>query len=646
VTHSTPLSRRTPPMRWLAALGLLLLPTSAHAGLADLRITELAHHPAGQNGAQWIELMNAGVEPVEVNWLWIGADNSDRAVPLEGLAPVPPGGFLVVHWNAPPPDTPTRGPAASGASQDFHTGALAALRPSHGSLCLSRDPRLFTAAGMLAFIQWGAGRQNGADAAQERGLWPQEAALPALTPGGSLALAPGGSTATPHGWFDAATPTPGALNTGPVSAWRGWRLVGVSAIAPAATWNLASDRLDVIGVTSLGRPVHYRHQAEVWSPGLLLDGMTRLPMGLAGSSSSSLDLVWTDPDGTIWYRRLAGDRWGDAVSLGQGAPLPPALAYNPAAREVELVAVDPAGRLQLARSAGGSWSAWSPVGVMSGPVAPALGINVLDRPFDLVYAAPDGMLKGTHFTGGAWSPPLPSAGYTTLRPAVAVTGAGTVEVVVTAPDGRVYANEMTDGLWGPWRWTGLESDAAPSLLSSSAEYGLELFVTGRDGRLWHSRFVNGVWGRAWPLGAVSSQPAAVTAGADGGLELLAAGDDGSLWHNRFRPASPELVSLAGQVQKIFDIHCVQCHDSGEPMADQNLEPDAAYFSLPNVRSTQLKRMPRVDPGSPDNSYLIHKLSGTHLEVGGSGEPMPMGGRLTEDEIQTLRKWIEQGALNN
>jgi mono/diheme cytochrome c family protein len=392
--------------------------------------------------------------------------------------------------------------------------------------------------------------------------------------------------------------------------------------------------------------VHYRRQAEVWSPGAPLDGLTRFPVALAGSGPGSLELVWTDPESRIWYRRLGDDRWSAPLSLGLGAPLPPTLAYNAAARELELVAADLDGRLQLARAADGSWSAWSPVGVLSGPVAPVVAVNLLDRPFDVVYASPDGMLKGVHFAGGDWGPPAPSGGYSTLRPAVAVTGADTVEVVVTAPDGKVYANELQDGLWGPWRWTGLESDSPPALLASPAEYGLELFASGRDGRLWHSRLVNGLWGRPWPLGAVTRQPAAVTAGVDGGLELLIAGDDGSLWHNRFRPTAPELVSLAGQVQKIFDVHCVQCHDSGDPMAGQNLEPDAAYFSLPNVPSTQRKGMPRVDPGSPDTSYLIHKVSGTHLEVGGSGERMPQGGRLTDDEIRTLRQWIEQGALNN
>ena len=46
---------------------------------------------------------------------------------------------------------------------------------------------------------------------------------------------------------------------------------------------------------------------------------------------------------------------------------------------------------------------------------------------------------------------------TLLRPAVAVTGADTVELVITAPDHKVYYNHLTDGAWAGWVWTGLES---------------------------------------------------------------------------------------------------------------------------------------------------------------------------------------------
>jgi mono/diheme cytochrome c family protein len=499
---------------------------------------------------------------------------------------------------------------------------------------------------MLAFVQWGAPDQPGAAAADSLGLWPRDQALPEVAPGHTLALAPGGSPRLAAGWFDAASPTPGAVNTAPVSAWRGWKLVGSSVVAPAATWDMTGDLLDVIGISALGRPVHYRHHDGVWAPAVPIEATTYVTAGLAGSGGGNLDLVLVDPDGQLWHRRFLAGRWAAPLALGQAALLPPTLAYNTAARELELVVADPTGALQFTRTAGGPWSPWSPVGAVAGPVPPALAINLLDRPFELLFVGPDAMLDSAHFAAGSWRPPLGSGTYAVLAPAVAVTGAGTVQVVVTAPDHRVYYNELTDGIWGAWRWTGLESDTAPALLSTPTEYGLELIVADRDGRLLHSRYVNDVWGRPWPLGAVTGQPAAITAGSDGGLELLMAGADGNLWHNRFRPTSPDLVSLTNRVQQIFNAHCVECHDSGDPIEGQNLEPDSAYFNLVNVRSSEAPRLPRIDPGNPDGSYLIHKVSGTQDQVGGKGDRMPLGGQLTDDEIRTLREWVAQGALNN
>jgi hypothetical protein len=609
-----------------------------------VRITEILCDPAGGSaGAQWIELMNAGAEPVDLNGVWIGPDSS-AVRQLAGLAQVPPGGFVVVHWNA--GNGSATGPASSSASQDFLTGPVASLATDHGSLILSRGSSLIDPQAMLAFVQWGAPNQNGADVAGSLGLWPADQSLPAVAPGHSLALEPGGSPRSPAGWFDAAVPTPGIVNTSPVSAWRGWRLVGASALAPAAASDLQTDLLDAIGISALGQPVHYRFQSDTWSAGVPLDGTTRLPVGLAASGGGSLDLVLTAPDGEILYDRFSGGQWGAAQLLGTGALLPPALAYNPAAKELELVVADPSGQLQFTRAADGAWSSWSPLGTMSGAVAPSLAINLLDRPFDLLFADPDGIPNDMHFNAGAWSSPLAAGGQTMLRPAVAVTGADTVEVVVTGPDQKVYYNHLTDGAWGGWIWTGLQSDVAPALVSSPTDDGLELFVVGLDGRLLHSRLINGVWGTPWPLGAVTGQPAAATATFDGGLELLMAGADGSLWHNRFRPNSPDLVSLSEKVQAIFDSHCIQCHDNGDPEEGQDLEQDSAYSAIVHVPSREAPALHRIEPGNPDRSYLYHKIAGTQTAAGGSGARMPKGGKLSDAEIQTIRDWIAQGALDN
>jgi mono/diheme cytochrome c family protein len=618
--------------RHLAALALVFLPMAARADLPDLRLTEIV--TSGVSGAQWVELMNGGPEAVSLNGMRLEAEGTDRALLLGGLEPVSPGGIVVVHWNA----------SGTTAGHDFFTGPVSPLATDHGSVSLS-SATAAPDASLTGFAQWGAPDRKGAGAADRLGLWPRDQFLTPAAPGHSLALLPGGSPRSLAGWTEASVPTPGAPNTAPVSAWRGWRLVGAAALPPAATWDTGGDLLDAITVSARGEPLHYRHHDGLWSSAVTLTPATGLPVALAGNGGT-LDLVLIDPEGGVWHRRFAAGRWSEPLLLGQGALLPPALAYNPAAKELELVLADPSGALQLSRSAGGAWTPWSPIGAFAAPVPPALAINVLDRPFDLLFTAPDGLLKGAHFAAGSWGRPVSGDGFTLLRPAVAVSGADTVEVVITEPDHKVYYNQLTDGVWDRWRWLGLESDTSPALLASPNEPGLELFVADRDGRLVHLRQLNGVWGRPWPLGAVTGQPAAITAGPDGGLELLLAGADGSLWHNRFRPTSPDLVSLSSQVQTIFDAHCVQCHDSGDPIAGQNLEPDAAYFSLVHAASTEVPRLRRVDPGNPAGSYLLHKISGTQAQVGGKGDRMPIGGRLTDAEIQTIRDWIAQGALNN
>ncbi len=109
------------------------------------------------------------------------------------------------------------------------------------------------------------------------------------------------------------------------------------------------------------------------------------------------------------------------------------------------------------------------------------------------------------------------------------------------------------------------------------------------------------------------------------------------------------LSFAERVQPVFDTHCVVCHQYGAEQGGLNLEEGDAHANLVNVKSTQ-SSLQRVVPGRPRESYLLHKLVGTHSEVGGTGVRMPLsaGGNRAmsgaEDELVTI--WIEQGALDN
>lgn len=109
------------------------------------------------------------------------------------------------------------------------------------------------------------------------------------------------------------------------------------------------------------------------------------------------------------------------------------------------------------------------------------------------------------------------------------------------------------------------------------------------------------------------------------------------------------VSLSGQIQPLFDTHCVACHQYGVEQAGLDLESGATYANLVGVPSTQ-SPLRRVEPGAPAQSYLMHKLLGTHAEVGGSGVRMPLtaaGNRaMSASEDALVRQWIEHGAPDN
>ncbi|NVB36907.1 hypothetical protein G6O69_03635 [Pseudenhygromyxa sp. WMMC2535] len=106
-------------------------------------------------------------------------------------------------------------------------------------------------------------------------------------------------------------------------------------------------------------------------------------------------------------------------------------------------------------------------------------------------------------------------------------------------------------------------------------------------------------------------------------------------------SAPEMAAFS-DVWPVLEARCATagCHASTFPtMADEA----SAYANIVGIDSLVVA-MPLVDPDTPDNSYLWHKLAGTHALVGGSGSPMPLGGSLCVSELQTIYNWILGGAL--
>ena len=99
------------------------------------------------------------------------------------------------------------------------------------------------------------------------------------------------------------------------------------------------------------------------------------------------------------------------------------------------------------------------------------------------------------------------------------------------------------------------------------------------------------------------------------------------------------------VQAIFDPSC-GCHIRDDPAGDLDLSAGMSYGALVGVDSASTLKL--VVPGDADASYLVHKLEGTQDSVGGGGgktmPPPPNNGPLGGSQIQMVRDWVQQGAV--
>lgn len=106
------------------------------------------------------------------------------------------------------------------------------------------------------------------------------------------------------------------------------------------------------------------------------------------------------------------------------------------------------------------------------------------------------------------------------------------------------------------------------------------------------------------------------------------------------------VSFSSQIQPIFSANCATsgCHAGARPQASLDLSSGRAYANLVNVASATCSGLERVVPSRVDKSYIINKLTGVGIC---SGTQMPKsGGALPASQIDLVRAWICNGALNN
>ena len=90
---------------------------------------------------------------------------------------------------------------------------------------------------------------------------------------------------------------------------------------------------------------------------------------------------------------------------------------------------------------------------------------------------------------------------------------------------------------------------------------------------------------------------------------------------------PAKVDFANDVLPILRQNCVSCHGPAQQSSGMRLDRKSVVISRRGVV-----------PGSSDNSFLYHRISGNAY-----GLQMPPTGSLRPEQIQTIKTWIDQGA---
>lgn len=129
-----------------------------------------------------------------------------------------------------------------------------------------------------------------------------------------------------------------------------------------------------------------------------------------------------------------------------------------------------------------------------------------------------------------------------------------------------------------------------------------------------------------------------------------------------QPPSPpgEEVSLSADIQPIFDANCIRCHSGASAPLGLDLSEGLSFSNLVNQPSVEFESHMRVKPGdsrTPCETGLGSGLGSEIVEkilwcpdtpgVPSFGARMPLGGPfLSNEEINLIIEWIDQGAPNN
>ncbi len=121
------------------------------------------------------------------------------------------------------------------------------------------------------------------------------------------------------------------------------------------------------------------------------------------------------------------------------------------------------------------------------------------------------------------------------------------------------------------------------------------------------------------------------------------GTQGGDFEATFTVTTPSAGATLEAIQAaVFTPTCATagCHTGDSPPEGLRLDEGFSFDNLVDVPSSEVPELLRVDPGKPDESYLVQKIEGTAAE----GAQMPLGGPpLDQNLIDDIREWITNDA---
>ena len=108
----------------------------------------------------------------------------------------------------------------------------------------------------------------------------------------------------------------------------------------------------------------------------------------------------------------------------------------------------------------------------------------------------------------------------------------------------------------------------------------------------------------------------------------------------YAATSKSEISFKNDVHPILHDYCQSCHQPGGKGYEKNGLDMTTYETL--MKGTKFGSV--INPGNSFTSILIQAVEGrVHASL---KMPYGMAGGLAKDKIETLKKWVDQGAKNN